>query len=243
MFLKELNKITLTKLIIMNQFKRAQVIVLPTNKKEYKANQIILHTYGDKLGTLRLAPWTDIKGELSTIFQGQHLYIISDDEIKEGDYHITSDHEGYGDKKYKIIATTDTSLKIESELNAYYRNGIGGANSLPQPSQQFIERFIESYNKGEVITDVLVEYEPFVMTSGYSILKNDEIKNKNNWIYELKVNPKDNTITIKKLKDSWNREELKILFKKHEKDVIKYINSLGPSATPSFNDKWIEENL
>ena len=32
---------------------------------------------------------------------------------------------------------------------------------LPQPSQQFIEKYIEEYNKGQQITECLVEYEEY----------------------------------------------------------------------------------
>lgn len=53
-----------------------------------------------------------------------------------------------------------------------------------------------------------------------------------------KINPKDNTITIKKLKDSWNREEVIELFKKY-KDY-----ELGKTNWHQGNlIKWIEENL
>lgn len=52
----------------------------------------------------------------------------------------------------------------------------------------------------------------------------------------LKINPKDNTITIKEVKDSWNREEVIQLIKKFNKDC---------TGQPwyEFDDKWIEENL
>ena len=169
------------------------------------------------------------------IYLNNFIYILSDDEIKEGDWCLDTVNNilfiSDGNSKLhkstdkKIIATTDTSLLLHSDFDSY---------NLPQPSQQFIEKYIESYNKGEIITDVLVEYEenkPY-QDNQFVVFYDD-----------VKINPKDNTITINKLKDSWNREELKVLFKKHEKDVIKYINGSGASATPSFNDKWIKENL
>ena len=220
----------------MEQFKPAQVIMLLTNNYTTIFKDIV----DNKLYLSK-----DIKGKWDTDkewfnsynktrYQPQHLYIISDDKIEDGDLHITSDHSGFGFRKYKIIATTDTSLKIfagKGDICDLYYN-------LPQPSQQFIEKYIEEYNKGNIITDILVEYDVITLNEDWSqrpvVVTND---------YKLKINPKDNTITIKKLKDNWNREELKVLFKKHEKDVIKYINGSGASATPSFNDKWIEENL
>jgi hypothetical protein len=160
----------------------------------------------------------------------QHLYILSDDEIKEGDWYIkelfnTLKYDWYkvvterfpNDYK-KIIATTDKSL------------------DLPQPSQSFIEKYVEEYNKGNVIAEVLVEYE----TATNQVPNGTTI----DW---LKVNPKDNTITIKKVKDSWSREETVTLCLKMQHDYIKYKESChyGPNMREitDWTDKWIEENL
>ena len=108
----------------------------------------------------------------------QHLYITSNEEIKESDlfYNTFDDkiqkctkhqlHDGKfaklrvyvegGDYNEsickKIIATTDTSL------------------GLPQPSQQFIEKYIEEYNKGNIITEVLVEVEEKYIESKLSYI-------------------------------------------------------------------------
>jgi hypothetical protein len=40
----------------------------------------------------------------------RHIYITSDEEVKDGDKFLESDHEGYGFRKYKIILTTDPEL-------------------------------------------------------------------------------------------------------------------------------------
>ena len=48
----------------------------------------------------------------------------------------------------------------------------------------------------------------------------------------LKVNPKDNTITIKKVKDSWNREEI---LNDIEQAIIQGLD-IG-----QYRDKWIKE--
>jgi len=52
---------------------------------------------------------------------------------------------------------------------------------------------------------------------------------------KLKVNPKDNTITIKKLKDSWNKDEVIELIYKYCKEITQCISEK--------DEKWIEENL
>ena len=201
----------------MEQFKRAQVIMLPTGSN-LEFPYIAQNVFNKQLTIVNST--FAINCEL----QSQHLYIISDDEIKEGDWFINlfnnvivqAHNWIYVSTCKKIIATTDTSLEIVSKgINPVYEK-------LPQPSQQFIEQYIESYNKGKVITDVLVELK----SSGLHYFNED-----------LRINPKDNTITIKKLKDSWNREEVIELMKKYCIDIHRYtINS------NDFN-KWIEENL
>ena len=182
----------------MEQFKRAQVIMLPTGSN-LEFPYIAQNVFNKQLTIVNST--FAINCEL----QSQHLYIISDDEIKEGDWFINlfnnvivqAHNWIYVSTCKKIIATTDTSLEIVSKgINPVYEK-------LPQPSQQFIEKYIESYNKGEVITDV------------------------------LKVNPKDNTITIKKLKDSWNRQEVFALITTFNRANVDTPNVL----------KWIEENL
>ena len=223
----------------MEQFKRVKVVMLPTNEKvvNTKEYQLLLSNslfWTSKIEIKRYTEgWFFLNNSSNTNshaitvpnvekFKHQHLYIISDDEIKAGDLHITSDHSGFGFRKYKIIATTDTSLKID---NPNYDIGKLAYINLPQPSQQFIEKYIESYNKGEVITDVLVEY---FNNSDYNPSILDDIR--------LKINPKDHTITIKKLKDSWNREEVSNLIKLFANNYQYASNDIG------YN-KWIEENL
>jgi ketol-acid reductoisomerase len=128
---------------------------------------------------------------------------------------------------------------------------------LPQPSQQFIEKYIECYNKGKVITDVLVEQGIDKITMACTCAENEEtfdcvysytdaelnsccqkrFPNGEYWnkTFKLKVNPKDNTITIKKLKDSWNREEVINILYKHTEELLS-----GKKLT-LFT--FIEENL
>lgn len=221
----------------MNQFKRSQVIILPTENNTV----IVLNPSTNKLSIPKeLIIGTDSLKRFKEVgFIPQHIYIISDDEIKEGDWRldirtnkiyqsVKQDAELYDTSfRKKIIVTTDTSLKIEGKLWKTTTN-------LPQPSKQFIEKYVESYNKGEVITDVLVEYEDYIIkynTKGITNIKSNR----------LKVNPKDNTITIKKLKDSWSREEVIILMKKSFNKGVDAESFQVPLYFSS--DKWIEENL
>jgi hypothetical protein len=226
--------------------KKAQVIMLPTNNKS------LLHINYSKL-QLNKFEQLDVNN--------QNLYFISNDEIKEGDWFIHHSHgittllkaieinnrifDNQGtscSKDYckKIIATTDTSLKVNSEVN----NNNSIKFLLPQPSQQFIEKYIESYNKSDVgsnnytVTDVLVEYEKCSHKTCNNGCDSQMCRNQH---YKLKVNPKDNTITIKKLKDSWNREEYEIGLRKSFNAGMNYAEG-GHFGIPDEN-KWIEQNL
>ena len=98
---------------------------------------------------------------------------------------------------------------------------------LPQPSQQFIQKYIEEYNKDNIITDVLVEYE-------YLLNDNTVIP-----YWNLKVNPKDNTITIRKVKENYTKEEVIKLLEKYTSFIwsevgIHYPISLGNDAKDIF---------
>ena len=164
----------------MRSFKNAKVVMLPTNetKGDFSKERIYpcLLKYSWMFDENETGKLIYSDSNIRTPTQLQHLYIISDDEIKEnnthfynphsGQLHISGNHTDYiainknGCKK--IIATTDVSL------------------GLPQPSQQFIEKYIEEYNKDNIITDVLVEYENVYIDSfGTKIVqhKKDSITN------------------------------------------------------------------
>ena len=174
----------------MNQFKRAQVVMLPTNEKPIKGQILRRHIwkedpklecdslwlYNNTVTIDNLKQYTTLNSSFTDwykAFEPQHLYIISDDEIKEDDWFIGDNisikqctlnnggninfkggwYSGSTNCK-KIIATTDTSLNYETP---FY--GMDADNNFPTPSQQFITKYIEEYNKGNIIADVLVEYE------------------------------------------------------------------------------------
>jgi len=243
----------------MKQFKKAKVIILPTK------NTSNIGFIGDN----GLCFGNNL--EYTSYCKPQNLYIISDDEIKESNYikfHVKPinkkwihqvtkqdliDYPNINNEGYKVLASTDSSLKIESEIDAYYRNGVGGANSLPQPSKQFIEEYIEKYNKGNVISDVLVEYTciskciicgktEYIWGCQDNKMPN-EPKCETDFFTNLKVNS-DNTITIKSIKDSWDREEVIELLNNFNEDVPSILKTSSDKilSTPTMN-KWIEQNL
>ena len=149
--------------MIMNQFKKCKVVMLPTNEKAIICDLALSHN--NVLNFAKNEDWLVIYNPIK-----QHLYITSDEEIKKDDW-MYSKMDGYptqwnedlseskNPKEYgynKIIATTDTSLKFGEDVP-----GIIRFKALPQPSQQFIEKYIEEYNKGRQITDIMVEYEEY----------------------------------------------------------------------------------
>jgi len=181
----------------------------------------------------------------------QHLYFTSDEEIKENDWVLRgvktiqqiNSLNAYSNtgcitlgfaQKYckKIIATTDKSL------------------GLPELSYSFIQKYIEEYNKGNIITDVLVEYDK-VMTTFLDRLVplidgKDMYGTSCKYKLVLKRKP-DNTIIVNKVKDSWNREE-------HIQDLERVLelgmnirqNQITGDCDKSGKEllkEWIKENL
>jgi hypothetical protein len=180
--------------------RECMVMLLPTEKAT--AKNIPFHLGND--GKLRL----NYTSTLSPFEKQFHLYILSNDKPQIGDWYIddtntirkavTADKD-YWDRRpnyFKIIATTDTSLVLLIPDPI-----IGKAPThFPQPSPQFIQKYVELYNRGEVIERVMVDYE---------IVPDFESRDRDNdgQIFnglkkeQLKVD-KNNYITITKIKDS-----------------------------------------
>lgn len=141
----------------MNLKKKVQVIMLPTKHSN-------LSLYENKL-SLAKGNHNGIPDKMIP----QHLFIVNDSEIKEGDYgigfaegirgvgrgHYLFYHDGSSKAKLnviaegskKVIATTDKSLK------------------LPSPSEQFVQKYVESYNKGCEISEINIDYQEYFMSN------------------------------------------------------------------------------
>ena len=206
----------------MSVFKKCQILLLPTNEK----SKLVLSFKEKSFNQLiepRITLIEESNYQLSNI-QSQHLYILSSEEIKEGDiwFDGTNIRKDYPmsfikDIDKKIIAATDSSLRI-GKLE------VGGKiEHLPQIPQSFIEYFIFEYNRGNIITEVMAEYE----------LNNEDfddiIEKVWNDDYKLKIN-KDNTINIKSIISTYEEIGEKIVqyCKKYEgtdkyTDVLKAI--------------------
>lgn len=239
-------------------FKKCPVVMLPTNEKaiinlnEYRKDVPTLN-HSKEISNYETNPYQLIRDRG---YQPQHLYILSNEKIKEGDwvyennlnqetniYQVFKINNELGFFRFKnvwiplnkqnsakkIIATTDRlSVLIDDGYLAKESPTGKVIDYLPQPSQSFIQKFVEEYRKCNIITEVMVEYEEGKSYSGNEGLIVKE------W---LKINPKDNTITIRKVKDSWNREEVKNLISKA------FSSDLINTQSATELDKWIEENL
>lgn len=169
--------------------KKAKVIMLPTEDK----NPVTV-------------PFSLFKGEFykhlaggefrrmltSESFIPQHLYITTDDEIKEDDWCIHTSHNKstvihvkhiedkgkhimtecgqncWGDYCKKIIATTDKSLTYWSDKEI---DGFSGDIPLPQPSKAFIEKYCKVGGIDEVLIEyggTITEFQNFCSNLGFS---------------------------------------------------------------------------
>ena len=115
-------------------------------------------------------------------------------------------------------------------------DNFGAWYSLPQPSKQFIQQYIEEYNKGNFITEVEVEYEelnePKTGTGKTNIAINKIFHN------GLKINY-DNIINIKSIKESWNKKEVI--------ELCRSAHLHGEQGALNLHyqtfKQWVEENL
>ena len=241
--------------------RKCKVVMLLTNEKAaapiFKSNNYLYIGYGEKL---------EYKNKDNSY---QHLYITSDEDIKEDDWYIddcnqirrsvTSDKEYWSVREdyKKIIATTDTLLISINEhyfdVNKSRKSAVLEQKTLPQIPQQFIELYCQKYNEGNYITEVIVEYE---IICGRCYSNTDECWSAKECsrntdfpdIVKLKVNS-DNTINIKPIKDSRSREEVKQLIEKAftgigtKNNCIEAVVQSNGLLTIYKLDKWIEENL
>jgi hypothetical protein len=220
-------------------YKKHPIVILSTKNGD---NAIISNN--GKLGNYRKDYLYTQEYLNSTNSSSHHLYILSEDKIKEGDWVLSlltnniirvekdninnlSTHKIYFKK---IIATTNSLLTISKDsIGKSFISSIDNQNKLlPQIPESFIKYFIEQYNKGNIITDVNVEYiEPRGCFEGDYYQGNGK--------FNLKVTS-NNTITIKPIKERWSREEVIELIKKFDIEER--------CGNGIFDiDKWIEQNL
>jgi len=231
--------------------KRAKVHLLPTDKEShitFDKESSSCYSYG--LHYLDNASGSSNR----TKTERQHLYITTDDEIKEDDWclffwdgmkdgelgqvgsepqqYLPSEGHTLNRNLRKIIATTDTKLH-STRLKACPINpednmvSVGGVS---KPSKEFIEE----YCKVGGIDEVDVEYGLFHDGNFKHGFETHAFKS----IRKPRVNS-NNEIIIHPIKDSWTREEvLKII-----KDFAYCLYEKHGHPDPADTAIWIKENL
>jgi len=203
----------------------SKIVMLHTDKRD---NDLVLYVNKD-LKPLELS----LNNDKLQYHINQHLYFTSDEEIKKGDWFIFRDDNTY--LKQCNGFTDNTHIKVNSDnefgygdWNKVYCHKIIRSTdkslSLPEPSKEFLELYCKRYNEGNKIEEVLIEYEEGKMLYQNRICSCGNILSpmedspheccgSYDYSYKpvfdrdiLKVNP-DNTINIKPIKETWNKEE------------------------------------
>jgi hypothetical protein len=152
----------------MSKFKKHSIVLIPTREE---TNLILFGGNNDHL--------IKSKDFIKRNFGGHHLYILSDEKIKEGDSFINLMNSNIRNKAIrwdintlesqsptfkshckKIIATTDKSLRLK-EHNSFLSCCQSKENChcyLPQISESLVDNFIQRFNDGKAINKVMVEY-------------------------------------------------------------------------------------
>lgn len=227
-------------------YNERNIVMLPTKEKAIYHGQPWLH--GNKLHYHTGSVDGVTEQEITSGYcKPQHLYVLSDDEIKEGDWYLankallknntpvwvirkcnkiingwleSNSNVGQGDNpnwSKKIIATTNSSLKIVG-YEPYYEFPL---ISLPQIPLSFIQYFVEQYNVDNIITKVMVEYEEKRIGD-----EHDE------YFFKIPKISSDNTINIKPIKDSFDIN-----------DIYKALKDKSCLADKKSMDEWIQRNL
>lgn len=193
----------------------------------------------------------DIKGKLSYNFSSIHqcvkkeeYKILDGHSIREklfidNEYGHYSGYNPNGDESFKkIIATTDC-LKV----NEYVFEGHLCAKFVPAPSPQFIDKYVESYNKGNRIDKVLVTYTE--VDENYSHLKS--MCETGDFLKTIVKVDKRNYITINKIQEEikYTHADVCELIHQLSKDLSegKYILDASEKCVTFLSNAWITDNL
>lgn len=233
----------------MNQ--KCKIVLIETDKAE---NCLILNTIKE---LVHYPNQVFTRSYLNSLNRASfHLYVLSDDKPKEGEYIPTYDEHSNklnGVIKYdgvmglpaypkKIIATTNRSLIKSKNCECLATTPEGCSECIekfPILSKDFIDKYCIEYNKSNKIEEILVEF----IDNGEEGWSGSNESGEPIWNekIELLVNP-DNTINIKMIKDTWNREEVvSILHSYVDSSVTKSL-----VLNKIFHDqcnRWINQNL
>ncbi len=202
-------------------------------KKTHKVillNTEAISNIGIPLGDLQY----DKDGFDPHVVQCKHLYIISDDEIKEGDWMYNTHHniisKGPGGGNHydkKIVATTDESIGYTDHRISPVPNFC----DYPQLPESFIQAYIKAYNEGKSITEVDLEMDKTF--HGYFDEGGED------WRYSAVKTRPDNTVIVHQSK-MYSKKEVEKLCEKAFRAGREAQNNLNGNKCPSA---WIQDNL
>lgn len=211
----------------MKNRKQFKVVMLPTEKDSY------IHKNESEVFLL------PNKVYYTTDSKPQHLYIISDEEIEEGDWcfdlevnRIFKAEWGNPHNSKKIVATTDKSLQNingnVNEENERDETGLLLTQTLPQIPESFVLAYIKAYNEDNPITEVDLET---ICEYGDNCPSKGAYDKQHLCKISIKTRP-DNTVIVHQSK-MYSREEVEKLLRIAFNDSCKYSD---------FND-FKEQNL
>lgn len=226
------------------KLKKAKVVMLPTDENQHPT--LLLNPSINKLERPKHEHKYPASEYKKAGYQCYDLYFIGYDKVTKPCWVFNENGVGKENKLFEVktdIAIGNCAIHNWNEVVASSA-GLGHTSKsfykqfghnveetkliyLPQPSNGFVNVFINLYNKGELIKFVNIEY-----------LRNVTIVDEKQWENNeliLNINSKDNTITIRAIKDSWNRNEIIDLLHKHTEFML--------SGKKLTLDEWIEENL
>lgn len=244
--------------------KKCFPILLPTKREDRGTNGLYITEISNKLA---FGEWWKI-GKRNP----QHLYICSDEEIKEGDWYIVNnilkqckkikqytkttesnnryivdslDNEDNDFWCRKVIATTDNSLLLYDESK--FIKSSPTAIHLPAIPKAFIEHYITEYNKGNVIKEVLVEYTCKTCNDVGELDAGVFKADCPNCHYKnhnplFELKLINNEIVITSVKDSWTRVDMEACWNAGVKWGDANCEFGGETSLPKF-DEWLNKNL
>lgn len=150
-------------------YKQCIVIKLPTNDKS------ILYQKKGKLFS-----YNELTAPIAN--ENRHLYIISDDDIREGDW-------VFYEPDKSVIKCEEGSLHFNPEL--IYNKIIASTDlslKLPKIPQYFINKFISEFNNGNYISNVMVLDKVLDNTINIRTKLSMDISDYNSLLNEAKAN-------------------------------------------------------
>ncbi len=167
----------------------------------------------------------------SSNYKYKHLYILSDDGIKEGDlvmfergiHTATKElvrNKTKNDGWFKIIATTNSVLHSE------------GVADIPM---DFIENtYIPAYNNGNIIEEVVLEQEDYLT---------EDLALKGSFTnYRPKLNTNGSVIILKQLQEIFTRAELLTYLEKYDREFK--LDSFAYTQAVNYTvEDWFNKNV